>query len=410
MAKTVTFYKMGFRMNWPEAFEHTKGMLSPMEIGDRGDGTYFMMCTYFATSAEELAAMGKKAKGGEMSEEDSQKAADAMGVLLVIIGIEGGLSIKEIKEKMQMGSVSDDSFIEVGRYKDITYYAVTDHDSEEAFMKAQKPEFAEEFRTLQKVFIDTLKNAEYIGPQIQGAELVGKTIHFETKDVDGNPVKSEDLFGAHDVTMINIWATWCGPCKGELEELGNMHRRLEAKNAAIIGICDDADDKNDECKALIREKNLSYINLLPYEGMDELAIDSFPTSFFVDREGKMMTFPVIGVPGDISEYEKTINSLLNHEEVSESSAQPAAETDKTDYRVIVKDESGAPVAGARVQFCDDVTCMFSKTDETGTASFAAEQGQYTVHIQKAPEGYAACTEEFAVAQDTPEVQIVLKKA
>ena len=189
-----------------------------------------------------------------------------------------------------------------------------------------------------------------------------------------------------------------------------MHRRLEAKNAAIIGICDDADDKNDECKALIREKNLSYINLLPYEGMDELAIDSFPTSFFVDREGKIMTCPVIGVPGDISEYEKTIDSLLNHEKVSESSAQPAAETDKTDYRVIVKDESGAPVAGARVQFCDDVTCMFGKTDETGTASFAAEQGQYTVHIQKAPEGYAACTEEFAVAQDTHEVQIVLKKA
>ena len=91
-------------------------------------------------------------------------------------------------------------------------------------------------------------------------------------------------------------------------------------------------------------------------------------------------------------------------------AQPAAEADKKDYRVIVKDESGAPVEGARVQFCDDVTCMFSKTDETGTASFAAEQGQYTVHIQKAPEGYAACTEEFAVAQDTHEVQIVLKKA
>ena len=159
MARTETFYKMGFRMPWPEALEHTKGMLSPMEIGDMGNGTYFMMCSYFAATAEEIAAMGAKAKGGEMSEEDSQKAADAMGVLLVIIGIEGGLSIKEIKEKMQMGSVSDDSFIEVGRYKDITYYAVTDHDSEEAFMKAQKPEFAEEFRTLQKVFIDTLKNA-----------------------------------------------------------------------------------------------------------------------------------------------------------------------------------------------------------------------------------------------------------
>ena len=57
MAKTVTFYKMGFRMNWPEAFEHTKGMLSPMEIGGRGDGTFFMMCTYFATSAEDESSV-----------------------------------------------------------------------------------------------------------------------------------------------------------------------------------------------------------------------------------------------------------------------------------------------------------------------------------------------------------------
>ena len=61
-------------------------------------------------------------------------------------------------------------------------------------------------------------------------------LHFETADIDGNPVKSENLFSAHAVTMINIWATWCGPCKKELEELGNMHRRLETKNAAIVGI------------------------------------------------------------------------------------------------------------------------------------------------------------------------------
>ena len=69
MARTETFYKMGFRMPWPEALEHTKGMLSPMEIGDMGNGTYFMMCSYFAATAEEIAAMGAKAKGGEISKE-----------------------------------------------------------------------------------------------------------------------------------------------------------------------------------------------------------------------------------------------------------------------------------------------------------------------------------------------------
>lgn len=255
-----------------------------------------------------------------------------------------------------------------------------------------------------------LKNAEFIGPQIAGADLVGKTIRFETKDINGNPVKSEDLFSAHEVTMINIWATWCGPCKKELEELGNIHRRLETKNAAVVGICDDGVDKTDECKALIAEKNLTYINLLPYEGMDELKVESLPTTFFVNREGTIMTYPVIGVPGDISEYEKTVDSLLAGEAAGAEPAADTAEETTNTCRVIVRDDAGNPVAGAAVQFCSDLTCMMGKTDAEGIASFPAEKGSYTVHVQKAPEGYEPCTEEFAVPEDLSDVTITLKKA
>ena len=82
MARTETFYKMGFRMPWPEEFKHAKGMISPMEIGGKEDGTYFMMCTYFAATVEELADIAAKSKNGELSEEDSQKAADAMASLV----------------------------------------------------------------------------------------------------------------------------------------------------------------------------------------------------------------------------------------------------------------------------------------------------------------------------------------
>ncbi len=407
MARTETFYKMGFRMPWPEKFKHTKGMISPMEIGGKEDGTYFMMCTYFAAAAEELADIAAKSKNGELSEKDSQKAADAMGVLVVIIAIDGGQGIKEIKEKMGMGKVSDDSFIEVGRYNDLTYYAVIDRKTDEAFMKEQTPEFAEEFRTLQTAWIEAMKNAEYFGPQIPGADLLGKTLHFETKDIDGNPVKSEDLFAAHEVTMINLWATWCGPCRSELKELGNIHRRLQKKSAAIIGICDDASEKADECRALIKENDLSYINILPYEGIDELAVQGFPTSFFVDREGKILTYPVIGVPADISEYETTIDSLLSGKETSVSTV-PAADN-KKEYRIVVIDETDRPVAGVRIQFCDYATCMFAKTDEEGTASFHAEQKKYTVHVLAVPEGYESNSEEIPVAEDAQEVRIILKK-
>lgn len=360
-----------------------------------GDGVYFMMYTYIAVTEEDIKAIRDKSGTGELSQADSLKLADAMGTVLQVAGIGGGQGPKEIIEKLKIAKDSGDTFTEIGKYKDITYYAITNPGNDEKYMKAIGPDFAEELRILQASLIDVLKNAEFIGPQIAGADLVGKTIRFEAKDIEGNPVKSEDIFSAHEVTMINIWATWCGPCKKELEELGNIHRRLETKNAAVIGICDDGADKTADCKALIAEKNLTYINLLPYEGMDELKVESLPTTFFVNREGTIMTYPIIGVPGDISEYEKTVDSLLAGEAAGAGpAAADTAEETKNTCRVIVRDDAGNPVAGAAVQFCSDLTCMMGKTDAEGIASFPAEKGSYTVHVQKAPEGYEPCTEEF----------------
>lgn len=411
MARTETFHNMGFRLTYPDVFDHTIGQVMPMAFGDTGDGVYLMMYSYIAVSAEDIKAMAGKSESGELSEEDKLKVADAMGSLLVVAGMGGAQGPEEIAEKLQMGDVPKDSFTEIGRYSDIVYYAITDHRNDEEFMKIMEPAFAEEFGMLQHALIEALKNAEFIGPQIPGADLVGRRLHFETVDIDGNPVKSEDLFSAHAVTMINIWATWCGPCKKELEELGNIHRRLEVKNAAIIGICDDAKEKVDDCRALISKNNLTYVNILPYEGMDELEVESLPTTFFADREGKILTYPIIGVPGDISEYEKTIDSLLAQEAADYKPSPANGTADKKNAcRVMVTDQDGKPVAGVAVQFCSDTSCMMGRTDAEGTASFTAEEGTYTVHVQKVPEGYAACKDEFEVPQDFGDVKIILNKA
>ena len=414
MGRKETFYHMGFRLTYPDVFDHPKGLVSPMEFGDKGDGLYVLVYTYIALSSEELKAFSRRSEGGNVSEEDALKMGDAMGVLMSVAGIGGGQGPKEIAEKLQMGEAKKEEFTEVGKHGDLTYYALTGDSTEKAYLKELTPEFAEEFRTLQAALIEALKNAEYFAPQIPGAELVGKTIRFETKDIDGRPVKSEDLFSAHDVTMVNIWATWCGPCKNELEELGNIHRRLEKKNAAVIGICDDAGEKTEECRALIAEKNLSYLNILPYEGMtDDLAVEAFPTSFFVDSTGKIMTYPVIGVPADVSDYEKTIDSLLAGETAAPDHVQTGSTEEKKENacRIIVCDAEGNPVAGTMVQFCSDTTCVMGKTDAEGTASFNIEEGQkYTVHVHKAPEGYETDPEEYAVPEKPGDVRITLKKA
>ena len=80
MGRTETFYSMGFRLTYPDVFDHPRGVLSPMEIGDMGDGVYFMMYTYIAVTEEDIKAMRDKSGTGELSQADSLKLADAMGL------------------------------------------------------------------------------------------------------------------------------------------------------------------------------------------------------------------------------------------------------------------------------------------------------------------------------------------
>ena len=79
--------------------------------------------------------------------------------------------------------------------------------------------------------------------------------------------------------------------------------------------------------------------------------------------------------------------------------------------MIVTDNSGEPVKGATIQFCDDTACMMGKTDDKGIVSFpdAAEGHPYTVHVLKAPTGYEKNAEEFIALDVFCDVSIVLQK-
>ncbi len=78
------------------------------------------------------------------------------------------------------------------------------------------------------------------------------------------------------------------------------------------------------------------------------------------------------------------------------------------YEVLVNDTAGRPVAGVTVQFCSDTECLVGKTDEKGIAVFEKEAGSYTVHVLKAPEGYAPDDTEYAAPEKPGRVTIVLR--
>ena len=78
-------------------------------------------------------------------------------------------------------------------------------------------------------------------------------------------------------------------------------------------------------------------------------------------------------------------------------------------RILVKDEAGTPVKGARVQFCSDSECMLGTTDATGLATFEVPEGTYTVHVLKVPEGYKKNPDEYKTSDTYCDVYISLTK-
>ena len=102
-------------------------------------------------------------------------------------------------------------------------------------------------------------------------------------------------------------------------------------------------------------------------------------------------------------------ALAGETAVSTGPAEAVA-NDAGMYRVFVFDGE-TPVEGVAVQFCDDSTCSFGKTDAEGMASFDAPEGTaYEVHVLKAPEGYAATDAVFHTLETWSDVRITLERA
>ncbi|MCR5591019.1 MAG: TlpA family protein disulfide reductase [Lachnospiraceae bacterium] len=143
--------------------------------------------------------------------------------------------------------------------------------------------------------------------------MIGKKIEFTATDMDGNTITSEEIFSQHEYTMVNAWATWCGWCVKELPDLAKLDKELAEKDCAIIGILGDGTDGAtiEDGRQLLKQTGCTYLNLLPWDGAleDDFPITyGWPTSFFVDREGRMAAYPVVGA--DLDGYKATFNELL----------------------------------------------------------------------------------------------------
>ncbi len=126
---------------------------------------------------------------------------------------------------------------------------------------------------------------------------------FTATSVYGHEV-TESVFGEYDMTMVNVWATWCPPCIGEMDELEEVYQALPA-SVNVLTLCDDGDVENALALQILEENGCNFDAIVPDDAMRSSfmsTVTAFPTTVFVDSAGNIFGDRIEGAPQDPVAY------------------------------------------------------------------------------------------------------------
>lgn len=156
-------------------------------------------------------------------------------------------------------------------------------------------------------------------PQAEEPDLtfrLAKMPDFSTTDMEGNEV-TDEIFAQTDLTVVNFWGTYCGPCVSEMPELAKWSEDMP-DNVQLIGIMIDVGAEDTEeyslAEKIIEETGVTYPNLMLTEDFTWLLeyLVGVPTTFFVDSEGNFVIDPILGA--DVEGCKKAVEEYLDEGE------------------------------------------------------------------------------------------------
>jgi peroxiredoxin len=142
--------------------------------------------------------------------------------------------------------------------------------------------------------------------------------NFTLKDASGNSVKLSDFRGK--VVLLNFWATWCGPCALEIPWFVEFQQQMKSRGLEVVGVSMD-DEGWPAIKPFIAAHKVNYHVLLGDDSISQLygGVDSLPTTFIIDRDGRIAVPPHVGLAGK-NEYLQEIQSVLNEKQEGSSAS------------------------------------------------------------------------------------------
>lgn len=137
---------------------------------------------------------------------------------------------------------------------------------------------------------------------------------FSATDLDGNTI-TESIFSEKDLTVLNIWGTFCGPCIGEMPELGEWAKEMP-ENVQLLGLIIDINGEEDTehrdlAVDITQQSGVDFPNLIANADFAPILKDviGVPTTLFIDGEGNLVGDPVIGA--NVDGYKTFVEDYLN---------------------------------------------------------------------------------------------------
>ena len=270
-----------------------------------------------------LAACGAKGDSKTENSGDTAQTEEAAATHKSLMDRENEILSEntELWEKVFLAADKGMAMIEDGKnYGDFlldTIESAKDQFSDEEYALLKKS--AQEISEIENKLTELEKqHPEILNEETDANGDVQKFPSFEGKDLDGNEVKSDELFSANAVTVVNFWFTTCSPCVGELGDLDALNKELAEKGGALIGVNTFTLDGDEaailEAKDVLAKKGAAYQNV--YFDSDGEAgkftanIFAYPTTYVIDRNGNIVGEPIVGAITEQKQAE-TLQKLID---------------------------------------------------------------------------------------------------
>lgn len=133
---------------------------------------------------------------------------------------------------------------------------------------------------------------------------------FEIQTMDGRVLPMHDLKGK--IIFLNLWATWCGPCRAEMPSIQKLYNAVASDSIAFVMLSIDKKGDDTKIEKYLREKGFTFSVYRPVGSLPEkLKVPSIPTTFVINKKGDIVYDHVGSANYDTNHFKKFLNSLAN---------------------------------------------------------------------------------------------------